>query len=380
MNHLEAMEGINSVQDSNQNTEPQVLIEHGNRMMSIILNRPLSLNSLTTEMIRLIGQALDQAEREENIGFVLFRGAGEKGFCAGADLKMLARAARSRQFEEAYEFFDAEYALDLRLFRFPKPVVVIGDGITMGGGLGLSAGADVVIGTERTRMAMPESRIGLFPDVGATAWLFKKCPEGYPEFLALTGYEPIGTECVRLGLATHICSSDNLPEVFKKLDGYSHCLPPQRNEAAKALSRHISAYLSIQSSPNPEMDEWVGAYFHAQDCIPRIIEALSKCQSERQLCSIFFSELKERSPTSLTLTLHLLQHNRSLPMEEVYAVESRAARFMVEHHDFTEGVRARLLDKDDDPQWRPRKIEDVDLSSILPRIFADRGFQMGEQG
>jgi enoyl-CoA hydratase/carnithine racemase len=347
-------------------------------MMSIILNRPLNLNSLNTEMIRLIGQALDQAEREANIGFVLFRGTGEKGFCAGGDLKMLARAAESRQFEEAYEFFDAEYALDLRIFRFPKPVVVIADGITMGGGLGLTAGADFVIGTERTRMAMPESRIGLFPDVGATAWLFKKCPEGYPEFLALTGYEPVGTECVRLGLATHICSSASLPEMLKKLDGYSHSLPPQRKEASEAIIRHVSPYFSTHSSLNPEMDEWVSTYFHAQGCIPRIIEALSECQSERKLCSIFFSELKERSPTSLTLTLHLLQHNRSLPMEEVYAVESRAARFMVTHHDFREGVRSRLVDKDDNPQWRPQKIEDVDLSSVLPQIFPDRGFRMEE--
>jgi hypothetical protein len=173
--------------DGRQNTDLPVLVGRGKRMMSIRLNRPRALNSLNTEMVRLTGQALHAAEGDDSAGFVVLRGTGDKGFCAGGDIKALAMAAKSRRLREAYEFFDAEYALDLRIHRFPKAVVVLADGITMGGGLGLSAGADAVVGTERTRMAMPESRIGLFPDVGATGWLFKKCPEGYPEFLPLTG-------------------------------------------------------------------------------------------------------------------------------------------------------------------------------------------------
>lgn len=360
------------MQNGSRQANSPVFIERGNRMMSLILNRPQNLNSLTTEMIRIIGEALDQAEREEHIGFVLLRGAGEKGFCAGGDLKMLARAAGSGQLEEAWEFFDAEYALDLRIFRFPKPVIVLADGITMGGGLGLAAGADAVIGTERTRMAMPESRIGLFPDVGATGWLFKKCPQGYPEFLALTGYELIGAECVRLGLAAHLCSSPRLPEVLKILEDYSQPLPSHRKEAAENIIRGVSSFFSAPNSRDPEMDEWVRTYFHARDSIPGIMEALLRCRSQRKLCSIFFTGLKERSPTSLALTLHLLRHNKGRPMEEVYAVDSRAARFMAAHHDFVEGIRARILDKDDSPQWRPHRVEDVDLSSVLPQIFEGR--------
>jgi enoyl-CoA hydratase len=340
--------------------------------MSILLNRPRVLNSLNTEMLRLIGRALDEAERDDSIGFVVLSGTGEKGFCAGGDIKALAMAAKSRQLWEDYEFFDAEYALDLRICRFPKPVVVLADGITMGGGLGLSAGADAVVATERTRMAMPESRIGLFPDVGATGWLFKKCPEGYPEFLALTGYELGGGECVRLGLATHLCPFDRMPGVLRMLEDHSEPLPRERKDAAERLIRHLSSSLSMDSPPNPEMDEWVKTYFHGQDSILRIMEALSTCRSQGQLCAAFFSQLGERSPTSLVLTLHLLRHNEGRAMEEVYAVDSRAARFMVAHHDFLEGVRARIIDKDDKPQWRPQRIEDVDLTSILPQIFASR--------
>jgi len=321
-------------------------------------------------MIRLIRRALDEAERDDSIGFVVLRGTGEKGFCAGGDIKTLAMAAKSRQLREAFAFFDAEYALDLRIYRFPKPVLVLADGITMGGGLGLSAGADVVVATERTRMAMPESRIGIFPDVGATGWLFEKCPEGYPEFLALTGYELRGGECVRLGLATHLCPYNRLPGVLRALEDYSEPLPRERKDAAERLTRHLSSSLSTDSSPNPEMDDWVRIYFHAQDSILRIMEALSTCRSQGQLCDAFFFQLGERSPTSLVLTLHLLRHNEGRAIGEVFAVDSRAARFMLAHHDFIEGVRARIIDKDDKPQWRPQRLEDVDISSMLPQIIA----------
>jgi enoyl-CoA hydratase len=356
--------------DNRQKADPPVLVERGKRMMSIILNRPRVLNSLSTEMIRLIRRALDEAERDESVEFVVLRGTGEKGFCAGGDIKAIVTAVKTHLLREAYEFFEAEYALDLRIHRFPKPVVVLADGITMGGGLGLSAGADAIVGTERTRMAMPESRIGLFPDVGATGWLFQKCPEGYPEFLALTGYELGGGECVRLGLATHLCPFDRLPGVLRMLEDYSEPLPRERKDSAVLLTRHLSSFLSTDSPPNPEMDDWVRTYFHAQDSILRIMEALTTCRSQGQLCAVFFFELGERSPTSLVLTLHLLRHNQGRAMEEVFAVDSRAVRFMMAHHDFMEGVRARILDKDDKPQWRPQRIEDVDLSSVLPQIFA----------
>ncbi|MGV8074249.1 MAG: enoyl-CoA hydratase/isomerase family protein [Syntrophobacteraceae bacterium] len=356
--------------DSTQRSEVPVLVGRGKRMISIILNRPRVLNSLNTEMIRLIGGALDEAEQDKSIGFVVFRGTGERAFCAGGDINSLATAANSRKLRDAYEFFDEEYALDLRIYGFPKPVIVLADGITMGGGLGLSAGADAVVGTERTSMAMPESRIGLFPDVGATGWLFRKCPEGYPEFLALTGYELTGSECVRLGLATHICPSDRLTGALLTLEDYSKPLPRERKDAAKLIIRHLSSILSTDSSPNREMDEWVRTYFQGQNSILRIMEALCTCRAQKQLCADFFSQLQERSPTSLVLTLHLLRHNEGRAMEEVYAVDSRAARFMAAHHDFLEGVRARVVDKDDKPQWRPQRIEEVDLSFILPQIFA----------
>ncbi len=357
--------------DKKEKKDVPVLVRRGRGMMSIMLNRPRVLNCLNTEIIRLVGEAFDEAEQDHAIGFVVLHGAGKRGFCAGGDIKALAKSAKSSNLREAYEFFDTEYALDVRIYRFPKPVIVLADGITMGGGLGLSAGADAVIGTERTVMAMPEARIGIFPDVGATGWLFAKCPEGYPEFLALTGHELKGSECVRLGLATHLCSSDRLTDILWMLENYSQPLPHERKDAAEQIIRHLFSFLSTKSVPNPEMDEWVRKYFHGQSSLTRIMEALSTCKAQGQLCAAFYSQLAERSPTSLVLTLHLLRHNAGRAMEEVYAVDSRAARFMVTHHDFLEGVRARVIDKDDKPRWRPQRIEDVDLSSVLPQILAN---------
>ncbi len=172
-----------------QNNEKTVLFNIKKSMAEIILNRPDAINSLNTEMIKSITDYLNMALGNDQCRFILFYGSGNKGFCAGGDVKDLARKADKKLFDEVNLFFKKEYALDLMIHNSTKPIIVIADGVTMGGGLGIAAGADIVLATERTRMAMPEARIGFFPDVGATGWLFSRCPKGYPEYLSLTGYE-----------------------------------------------------------------------------------------------------------------------------------------------------------------------------------------------
>ena len=157
-------------------------MDHGPHLLTLSLNRPRAINALTEDLIRDLQLALDEAEDEGRIKLVLLLGAGERGFCAGGDLRALAEAVREGAFDRADRFFQQEYALDLRIHRFPKPIMVLADGITMGGGLGLAAGAGLVMATEKTRMAMPETHIGFFPDVGATRWLFDRCPRGIRNF------------------------------------------------------------------------------------------------------------------------------------------------------------------------------------------------------
>jgi enoyl-CoA hydratase/carnithine racemase len=339
-------------------------------MMEITLNRPHVINALTFEMIRQIRHGLDEAMQEERYRFVLFLGAGERGFCAGADLKRLAEAVQEKSFAVPDQFFQEEYALDFFIHRFPKPVIVVADGITMGGGLGIAAGADIVIATERTLMAMPETRIGFFPDVGATGWMFAKCPRGYPEYLGLTGYDMKGAECVRLGMANTLIKGGDVPRLRQALQSFSEKLPEEKAEAARHLSSHLAPFSRDDIRPNPEMDAWVATHFSGKSSIRQIMDSLSRCRPDDQLCRDVYQRLSERSPTALVLTLALLRHNEGLPLEEVFAAEARAARFIIRHPDYLEGIRARILDKDDQPLWQPGTTAEVTLPAA--RLFIEK--------
>ena len=339
---------------------PPVVIEQSGQMLIIKLNRPQVINSLNLEMIRLIQAALEIARKEARIHFVLLKGAGERGFCAGGDLKNLAWAVQTGEAWQADQFFQEEYALDLTVHEFPKPVVVLADGVTMGGGLGLAAGADLVIATESTRIALPETRIGFFPDVGATGWLFTKCPPGYPEFLALTGYEVLAAECLRLGLATDFAQSSSLSLIEETLGNFSLPLPKNRQIAAALLRSEIEILLDKPSLPTCELDQWVAVHFQGRKTLPDLIDSLSTCSFESLVCREVFDHLAARSPTALALTLKLLRHNAGKPLVQVFAAEAQAAAFIVRHPDYLEGIRARLLDKDDLPKWSPATIADLE--------------------
>jgi len=328
-------------------------------MMAIILNRPHEINALTIEMVRLIRQALDEARTEDRFQFVLLLGAGDRGFCSGGDVKILAEAVKEGAFPRAEQFFQEEYALDLYLHRFPKPVIVIAEGITMGGGLGLAAGADLVVVTEWTVMAMPETRIGFFPDVGSTGWLFTKCPAGYPEYLGLTGHEVGGVECVRLGLANCFSERGRIKELKEVLINYPERLSSEKIPGVAQLRASISSFIEKVSPSDPEMDAWVARYFSAKDSIQEMMASLSQCRDKNRLCRDAYHRMTEHSPTALVLTLKLLRQNEGRPLEEVFAAEAKAARFMIRHPDYVEGIRAHILDKDRSPRWQPSTITEV---------------------
>ena len=336
-----------------------VLIKKDQNMMSIVLNRPKLLNSLNHEMVCLIQKAIDEAKQDQSIRLVLFYGEGNRGFCAGGDMKALAQYVREGNMGEALHFFQDEYALDLSIHRFPKPTVVLAEGIVMGGGLGLSSGADIVFATERTSSAMPETRIGFFPDVGATGWMFDKCPSGYPEYLGLTGYEMIGSECVRVGFATHLTASEDLPLIMETLENNSKELSEEKSEAVKQIISLLEPFLRKDIPNKPDMDQWVKTYFDGKTSMTGMLDDLRQCSIFNDLCDGVFNRLSERSPSALMVTLQLLRHNKDQPVEDVFKSDLKAARFVLSHPDFLEGVRARLIDKDDLPKWQPESIEKV---------------------
>ncbi len=339
--------------------EISVQVKTSPGLMALTLNRPRVLNTLNREMVRLLRRALDAALAADQVRLALISGTGEKGFCAGGDLKELTRAVADGAVHLADQFFREEYALDLLIHDFPKPVVVLAHGITMGGGLGLAAGADIVVATETTRMAMPETRIGFFPDVGATGWLSTKCSPGYPEYLTLTGYELMGAECVRLGLATHLVPQARLPELRQALEHCAGTLPVSRRQAAAALQQVLEPFARHKIPPKPEMDDWVREHFAGKRSLQEIVAALTPWGRELKLCEEARQRLAERSPTALAVTLHLLRANAGRPWPEVYQREALAAHFLITHPDYLEGIRARIIDKDDKPRWQPPTIKDL---------------------
>lgn len=336
-----------------------VLIERRGRLLALVLNRPRVLNCLNLDMIRRLQQALQDGQRDEQVRLIVLSGAGERAFCAGGDLKELLWAVAGRVLERTDEFFQEEYALDLLVHQFPKPVVVLADGVTMGGGLGLAAGADLVVATERSRLAMPETRIGFFPDVGATGWLFAQCPPGYPEYLALTGYEMAGGEAVRLGLASHLVPSTHLAELHEALVRLSDRLSPDKDEAVRQLRLAVDSYAEKELPSRPELDAWVAEHFAGKKTLGDIVGSLGQCRRQEKWCAAVFQSLSERSPTALTLTLQLLRANEGRPLPEVFQREIRAGRFMIQQPDYLEGIRARLIDKDDQPHWQPGSIGEL---------------------
>ncbi len=340
-------------------SENSLRVKRKDFVMTIILNRPEALNTLNLETVRQIRRAIDEGAASDDVRLILLRGAGGRAFCAGGDIKFMSQAVRDRDVDRALQFLREEYDLDLLIHGLPKPVVVIAHGITMGGGLGLAAGADLVLATEQTRMAMPETRIGFFPDVGATGWMFAKCPPGFPEFLGLTGYEMRGAECVRLGFADGLISSTHLDEAIAVIERAGPGLPREKDRATKKIRTLLEPVIENDIPSNSDMDQWVREYFKGKSSVPELLDDLRQCSIQGTLCDDVFASLSERSPTGVVLTLALLRHNEHRPMESVYQTDIEAARFMLTHHDFAEGVRARLVDKDDNPQWQPALFEDV---------------------
>jgi enoyl-CoA hydratase/carnithine racemase len=344
--------------DTGNDLKPSMVqIRRTKAVFHLILNRPSAINSLTFEMLLLIADEMARAASDHTVKLVIFSGSGAKGFCAGGDIKIMARAVMEKNIEPAILFLKVENELDLAIHRFSKPVVVFAHGITMGGGLGLSAGADIVAANETTRMAMPETRIGFFPDVGATGWLFQKCGRGYPEFLGLTGYELQGSECVRIGLADCLISSARFDQALDTLIEHSPELPSDRKAAALVLKEILGPCMQKDIPAKADMDCWIETYFADKNSVLDLLKDLKACSDQNNLCEGIFTRLSERSPLAIVTTLQCLRRDEHKDLAEVYESDLSVARFLMTQHDFREGVRARLIDKDDRPHWDPESFE-----------------------
>ena len=337
-------------------SEPEVLTRIEGSVGRITLNRPRALHALNLAMCEAMTAALLDWRDDPVVQSVLIDHAGERGFCAGGDIRMIAESGATDAVE-AKAFFHSEYRLNDLLFRYPKTVVAVVDGIVMGGGVGISMPADVRIATERTTFAMPETGIGLFPDVGG-GWFLPRLPE--PElgtWLALTGARLKGIDTVSAGVATHFVESAGV-ETLKA-----------------ALVRDGLSVLDGLVTDGPPITPRAGALIplFGHDRVEDVFAALAADGGEWPLAQL--ATLKTRSPQSLKVTLRQLRAGRAMTdFAEVMAMEYRLGGRVVRTHDFQEGVRAVIVDKDNAPQWRPATLDavpDAELDALFAPLPAD---------
>ena len=335
----------------------------------VTLDRPQALNALSYEMIRALAAVFDLWRDDSEVGLVVIDGAGERGFSAGGDIRELYGYATDGNAHEAREFFRAEYRLDAAIARYPKPVVAIMDGITMGGGIGLACHAAIRIVTERSRVAMPETRIGFTPDVGGS-WLLAKAPGELGVHLALNSRTMDAADALHAGFADAFVPSDSIP----------HLLQALAERADPGSPAEI--VMLFDETPGPSAlalaRDWVDACYSA----PTVHEIISRLRAFSEgrsdgasspfplhpldpaafaYAAAAADELETLSPTALAVTLESVRRARTLPrLEDALEQEFRLVSWFIEQHDLREGIRAQVIDKDRAPKWNPPTLAGVD--------------------
>ncbi|XP_030641756.1 3-hydroxyisobutyryl-CoA hydrolase, mitochondrial isoform X4 [Chanos chanos] len=336
----------------------EVLLETVGNAGVITLNRPKALNALNISMIRCMFPQLKKWEKDSETDIVIIKGAGGKAFCAGGDIRAVTEAGKSGD-SLAKDFFREEYILNNAIGTFQKPYVALIDGITMGGGVGLSVHGHFRVATEKTLFAMPETAIGLFPDVGG-GYFLPRLQGKLGLFLALTGFRLKGRDVQRAGVATHFVESQKLGALQKELVDLRS---PSMSDVTKLLdSYQEQSTLDIEKPFVLQQHiEAINRLFQA-DSVEQIVENLKNDGSpfaQKQA-----ETLAKMSPTSLKLTFRQLQAGATMSLQEVLVMEYRLSQACMRGHDFYEGVRAVLVDKDQSPKWKPSTLAGVSEQSV----------------
>jgi enoyl-CoA hydratase len=322
----------------------------------ISLNRPKALHALTLEMCHAMSAALSGWASDDAVEAVIVDHAEGRGFCAGGDIAFLRHSALNDGGVSGRRFFHDEYQLNHQMFAYPKPIVAFMDGITMGGGVGISQPCKYRVATENTRFAMPETGIGLFPDVGG-GWYLSRLAGRMGQFLALTGARLDGAECLWAGLATHYLPSEKLAEAKARIAEH-----PGR----------ISGILSELSATPPEARiagnaDKIARHF-ASDRYEDILASLEADGGEWAIKEL--ATLRTKSPQTCKVALRQLAESQALTdFADNMAMEYRIASRVLTRPDFAEGVRAVIVDKTGDPKWDPATPEGVS-DALIDSIFA----------
>lgn len=323
----------------------------------ISLNRPSALHALTLDMVHAMTDVLVKWQTSKKVKCIVIDHAEGRGFCAGGDIAFLRNSALNDEGKSGRQFFHGEYQLNHLLFTYPKPVVAFMDGITMGGGVGISQPARFRVATENTRFAMPETGIGLFPDVGG-GWYLSRLEGRVGQFLALTGARIAGPGCLALGLASHYIPSEALADAKARI-------------AVEDVERidGILGTLAVTPPPSKIVETLFQINRHfASDRFEEILASLDADDSDWAMREA--ATLRSKSPQTCKVSLRQLAESMKLDdFADNMAMEYRIASRVLTRPDFAEGVRAVIVDKDNAPKWDPARPEDV-TDALLDTIFA----------
>ncbi|MFK7736962.1 MAG: enoyl-CoA hydratase/isomerase family protein [Pirellulaceae bacterium] len=349
----------------------------------IRLNRPKALNAINLEMVRLLTAQLQDWASDPAVHMVLVTGAGEKAFCAGGDVKSVALAIGEDQYGEpgtlGVDMFREEYALNYQIATYPKPYFALMDGITMGGGVGVSLHGDVAIATNRTKWAMPETAIGFFPDVGGTYFLSRLGPLG--TLLGLTGWTLSGAEAKAAGVASYFVAELDEARLLQAAEsaGFSALKLKQWLAGEEALGPSASemgtseaSFAALDGIAKRCFGQWkLSTTFEsleqlAEGTAPHESVELGRSAADQvtELAKRLLEQLGQRAPTSLRVTLEALRRSRHLDLAACLHMEYRLSQSLTLHPDFREGIRAVLIDKDYQPNWNPADSSNIESASV----------------
>jgi enoyl-CoA hydratase/carnithine racemase len=327
--------------------EPEILTTIEGNAGVITLNRPKALNALSLSMIQDITRALLEWRDESRVRSIIVKSNSEKAFCAGGDVRSVYDAKLRGESDYLVDIFREEYLLNYIISVYPKPYISLMNGISMGGGLGISIHGSHRIVTERASLAMPEANIGFFPDVGSSYFL-NRCPGELGTFLGVLGESISGEDALYAGLATHRVDSSELPVVY---------------EALLKAESHSDVDDILQDAAGGQQECLLQEYqglinrCFAYHTVEEIFEALQR-ESET-IARDWLKASWKKSPTSLKIALAIMRRSKGMSLKDVLALDFTVSQHCVKGHDFFEGVRAVLVDKDNSPRWRPARLSDV---------------------
>lgn len=331
---------------------PEIICEIRGAAGVVVLDRPKALNALSLGMIRELARALDAWEDDQQVTRIVVISTSEKAFCAGGDIRWLHDRGKAGDHAAMLAFWGEEYILNHRIKSYPKPYISLIDGIVMGGGVGLSLHGSHRIAGDRYLFAMPEVGIGFFPDVGAT-YALPRLPGAFGTFLALTGERIGAADATAVGLATHGVTSDRMAELADALTG-------------RTAIDDILAGFTIERGPGPleAARATIATCFAAAD-VKSILAGLEAAAAKGDaFAAKVLQTMATKSPTSIAIAHEQMRRGPALDFAEAMRTEFRVVSRIARGHDFYEGVRAVVVDKDQAPLWRPKTLQEVNAAVI----------------